>query len=131
MFTSSQYFQITSAYRLTFPVAANRDRGDPHGSPPPTPPCVRITYTAVRLIQSVSPSVHQTRQPQPPEVAGGKGDCQRWALAQPPGTMGRLRRVPRQVHTHSPSLQLPVASSAPLLPKIAPQAATNPLLHFS
>jgi uncharacterized protein (TIGR03790 family) len=26
----------------------NRDREEPHGSPPPTPPYIRITYTAVR-----------------------------------------------------------------------------------
>jgi hypothetical protein len=26
----------------------NRDRGEPHGSSPPTPPYIRVTYTAVR-----------------------------------------------------------------------------------
>jgi hypothetical protein len=35
--------------------------------------------------------------------------------------------VPRQVQAHSPSLQLPIASSTPLFPKIAPQTAANPL----
>src|SRR5215210_7110347 len=44
--------------------------------------------------------------------------------------MGRLRRVPRKLHTHSPSLQLPVSSSTPLLPKIASQSAANPLLQI-
>ena len=30
----------------------NRDRETPRGVSPPTPPCVRVTYTAVRLIKS-------------------------------------------------------------------------------
>jgi hypothetical protein len=36
-------------------LLANRDREEPRGSPPPTPPHMRITYTAVRRIQC---SVH-------------------------------------------------------------------------
>ena len=31
-------------------LRSNRDRGEPHGSSPPTPPGIRITYQAVRLI---------------------------------------------------------------------------------
>jgi hypothetical protein len=29
-------------------VSINQDREMPHGTPPPTPPYVRVTYTAVR-----------------------------------------------------------------------------------
>jgi hypothetical protein len=35
----------------------NRDRGRPHGLTPPTPPYIRITYTAVRWLQSGTTSV--------------------------------------------------------------------------
>ena len=28
----------------------DRDRGEPRGSTPPTPPCIRVPYTAVRRI---------------------------------------------------------------------------------
>src|SRR5690606_29483906 len=30
------------------PSILNRDRETPHGASPPTPPCIRVTYTAVR-----------------------------------------------------------------------------------
>ena len=30
---------------------ANRDRGNPHGFPPPTPPGIRVRTTAVRLVK--------------------------------------------------------------------------------
>jgi len=33
---------------VTRKAEANRDRGEPRGSSPPTPPCVRVAYTAVR-----------------------------------------------------------------------------------
>ena len=50
---------ITSGLRRASNVSPiskrpNRDRGEFHNSSPPTPPCVRVTYTAVRLIQSMS-----------------------------------------------------------------------------
>jgi hypothetical protein len=36
--------------------AWNRDRGRPHGLAPPTPPYIRVTYTAVRWLQSSTTS---------------------------------------------------------------------------
>src|SRR5262245_51316576 len=49
------------AWRQSFRsgLAVNRDRGEPHGSSPPTPPDIRVTYTAVRCIE------------RPPVPAGG------------------------------------------------------------
>jgi len=46
----------------------NRDREEPRGSPPPTPPYIRVTYTAVRWIKCF-PSTYQARQPEGAEVA--------------------------------------------------------------
>jgi hypothetical protein len=43
--------QCAAASRLITGVSGNRDRGKPRGFAPPTPPYVRVAYTAVRRIK--------------------------------------------------------------------------------
>ena len=45
-------YSILPRFYSPAPMRSNRDREGPHGLPPPTPPYVRVTYTAVRQIQS-------------------------------------------------------------------------------
>jgi hypothetical protein len=49
----------------------NRDREGPHDPFPPTPPDIRITYPAVRQIQSTTRALIQAGNPKPVEVPAG------------------------------------------------------------
>jgi hypothetical protein len=51
------------------PMLHNRDREGPHGLPPPTPPDIRVTYPAVRWMQSTMGTAMEARQSQAVEVA--------------------------------------------------------------
>jgi hypothetical protein len=92
---------------------ANRDRGAPHGAPPPTPPCIRITYTAVRLIESPYPFTNL-----------GRPSFRKHLQA------GRCSTLDSGSDARDRGLTSPIAASTPLLPKITPQAPPNPLLYL-
>jgi len=49
----------------------NQDREVPHGTPPPTPPYVRITYTAVRQSGLAWRTLIEQRQTQLGEIPAG------------------------------------------------------------
>jgi len=83
----------------------NRDRGTPHVATPPTPPCVRIRYTAIRLIESIFLCVHQAGQAEAAEIARRKCDPQSPALAHRPWAVRRPGCVPCQVTRYTTTAQ--------------------------
>src|SRR5512143_594468 len=109
----------------------NRDRGKPCGSPPPTPPYIRITYTAVRQIQSrLCRVVKQIRQPHGIEVRVGEREGERRTVAESPRSVGGLSRVPCKVSAYSPRHEFVESIVAPLLQDVAAESPFDPLLQL-
>lgn len=115
--------------RYRRPMPPNRDREEPRGSSPPTPPYIRITYTAVRRIEGKGSVLDQARPSQGGEGPPRARHHQSRALAQAPWTVGRRDRVPGQDDAHAPRPELAVATATPLRPVGAPQSTTDPLVE--
>src|SRR5271167_4244081 len=64
---------------------SNRDRGEPRGSSPPTPPYVRVR---IRRFGGLSIHVLHGWQTQTTEASFGEGPVQGFAEADPPRTLG-------------------------------------------
>src|SRR5712691_5886363 len=90
--------RLTWAYlpsRLT-----NRDRGKLRGSPPPTPPDMRVR---IRRFGGLSNRVHSSsRNPKRVEVSVGQRDAERRRVRQPPRSEGATSRLSGQVFAHIP-----------------------------
>ena len=104
----------------------NRDRGRPHDLTPPTPPYIRVSYTAIRWGTSTTRAPIETWHAQSVKVVSWYRNRQRRTPAQAPRAMGRLIRVPGQVLTHSALPEFPVPASPPLLPYVAAEAPPDP-----
>ncbi len=74
-------------------AAVNRDRGEPRGSSPPTPPYVRVR---IRRFGGLSIHVLQGWQTQTMEASFGEGPVQSFAEADPPRTLGAEDGFARQ-----------------------------------
>ena len=63
----------TIPFALKKPLTRNihRDREEPHDPSPPTPPDIRVTYPAVRWIESAVGAPMEARSAQPVDVAPG------------------------------------------------------------
>jgi hypothetical protein len=83
----------------SFAWHTNRDREGPHGLPPPTPPYVRVTYTAVRRVESMRRS--KAEESERVEERCWKRDTQRRALTETPGSVCRFGGVPGKLSAYA------------------------------
>src|SRR5437879_1640440 len=96
------------------------DRGRPYDLAPPTPPHERVTYAAVRQIESCGcRSVEEPWQSKRVEVASRQRDGQRRTATEPPRAVRRFERVPSQIDADPAPTQFPVATPTPLFPEVA------------
>src|SRR5712691_4503283 len=85
---------------VIIPRWLNRDRGKLRGSPPPTPPDMRVR---IRRFGGLSNRVHSSsRNPKRVEVSVGQRDAERRRVRQPPRSEGATSRLSGQVFAHIP-----------------------------
>ena len=114
-------------------MRSNRDREGPHGLPPPTPPYVRVTYTAVRQIQS-GWHVHPDRSVL---SRGASREFLPDAGQYPPSrrrrsrhsTTGRNSSLPFRPSARSARLLCPLLTSAVRSGRIPPPSVLCPRTH--
>src|SRR5690242_6830042 len=107
----------------------DRDRGEPRGSAPPTPPYIRVR---IRRFGGLSAGLGaHGGQTERPEEGFGEGPVQRGAVAEPPGAMRRAGGLSRQVSSNPAPAQFrkPGAPTLPVLPGNRPQATPDPLIQ--
>src|SRR3954451_15471489 len=107
---------------------SDRDRGEPRGSAPPTPPYVRARIRRFGGLRDRG-SRHGG-QAERSENGFGEGHVQRGAIAEPPGAVRGSGGLCRQVLAHPAPTQLRKAGAPalPLLPGDRPQASPDPLV---
>ena len=106
----------------------NRDRGEPRGSAPPTPPDVRVRITAVRRIMQAA--VPRRKPGRASRSRRWQGNGERGAVAEPPRAMWAAGGLCRQVPADAAASQLGKASASalPLLPDDGAQPPPDPLV---
>ncbi len=105
-------------------TAPNRDREGPHGLPPPTPPDGRVTYPAVRRVESLRRG--QAAASARVEARGGTRETQRRALPETPGSVGRGGGVPGERSADAAAASCPIAGPPPRRPPRAAESAAQP-----
>src|SRR5713226_8409018 len=111
--------------------ADNRDRGEPRGSAPPTPPYVRVR---IRRFGGLSSTLgHQGCDAKRGEEGLREGNVERGAVAQPPRAMWAAGGSCRQLPADAAASQLLVAcaSAFPLLPGDGTQPSPDPLVELA
>src|ERR1700694_5770655 len=113
------------------PGADNRDRGEPRGSTPPTPPYVRVR---IRRFGGLSSTFgDQGCDAERSEEGMWQSNVQRRAGAEPPRAMWAAGGSCRQVPADAAASQLYVASAPalPLLPGDGTQPSPDPRSEFA
>src|SRR5215210_9250556 len=109
--------------------AHNRDRGEPCGSAPPTPPYVRVR---IRRFGGLSAGLGaHGGQTERPEKGFGEGTGESGAVTEPPGAMPGTGGLSRQGAPDPEPAQFrkPGAPALPVLPGYRPQATPDPLIQ--
>src|SRR5216684_2283248 len=109
----------------------NRDRGEPRGSAPPTPPYVRVR---IRRFGGLSSALgHQGCDAERGEEGLREGNVERGAVAQPPGAVGAAGGSCRQLPADAAASQpfVACASAFPLLPGDGTQPSPDPLVELA
>src|SRR3954463_11716895 len=107
----------------------NRDRGEPRGSAPPTPPYIRVR---IRRFGGLSAGLDaHGGQTERPEEGFGESKGESGAVAEPPGTMRGAGGLSRQSAPDPEPAQFrkPGAPAPPVLPGNRPQATPDPLIQ--
>src|ERR1700720_1130495 len=109
----------------------DRDRGEPRGSSPPTPPYIRVRIRRFGRLGSMFG--HQACDAERGEEGVREGNVERGAVAQPPRAMWAAGGLRRQFPADAAASQLLVACAPafPLLPGGGAQPAPDPLVELA
>src|SRR5712691_4962389 len=112
--------------------SVNRDRGEPRGSAPPTPPYVRVRIRRFGRLDSRF-GFQGCETERGGEEGFGQGNVERGARAEPPRAMWAAGGSCRQLPADAAASQLLVAcaSAFPLLPGDGTQPSPDPLVELA
>src|SRR5216684_1124245 len=115
-----------------YPGSRNRDRGEPRGSAPPTPPYVRVRIRRFGRLDSRF-GFQGCETERGGEEGFGQSNVERGARAEPPGAMGAAGRVGGQLPTDAEASQpfVACASALPLLPGDGAQPSPDPVVEVA
>src|ERR1700720_2699297 len=111
-------------------LGTHRDRGEPRGSAPPTPPYVRVR---IRRFGRLSTFRRQCCNAERGEEGVRQADVERGAVAEPPRAMWAAGGLCRQIPADATASQLSKAGTSPppLLPGDGAQPPPGPLVEFT
>src|SRR5713226_795826 len=115
-----------------YPGSRNRDRGEPRGSAPPTPPYVRVRIRRFGRLDSRF-GFQGCETERGGEEGFGQSNVERGARAEPPGAMGAAGSVGGQLPTDAEASQpfVACASALPLLPGDGAQPSPDPVVEVA